>query len=205
MGQPLFERVDALVAQRSAAWVVQFGRAPAEVWIDNSSSATRRMPAGQHGRQFTAEFEAVCKHFGMQPHAINVEAPNENGNVESLHGHLKKRVEQYLLVRGSRDFERGEDYDAFLRQMFRKANARVSAKVAQELELMHELPPTVLTDYQELDCRVSSGSTIRVRHVVYSVPSRLCTSYCNAQASHNSGKEWFSPLSSEGKLIFPKS
>jgi len=149
------------------------GRIPAEVWIDNSSSATRKMPAGEHGRQFTAEFEAVCKHFGMQPHAINVDAPNENGDVESSHGHLKRRVEQYLLVRGSRDFDRIEDYDAFLRQIFRKANARVSAKVAQELELMHELPPTALTDYQELDCRVSSGSTIRVRHVVYSVPSRL--------------------------------
>lgn len=149
------------------------GKVPAEVWIDNSSAATRQMPAGDHRRPFTAEFEAVCQHFGLQPHAINVDAPNENGDVESLHGHLKNRVEQYLLLRGHRDFERVEDYDAFLRQMFRRANARVAAKVAEELALMHELPPTALTDYQELECRVSSGSTIRVRHVVYSVPSRL--------------------------------
>ena len=149
------------------------GRVPAEVWIDNSSAATRQMPAGEHRRPFTAEFEAVCQHFGMQPHAINVNAPNENGDVESLHGHLKNRVDQYLLLRGSRDFERAEDYDAFLRQMFRKANARVKEKAAEELERMHELPSTSLTDYQELECRVSSSSTIRVRHVFYSAPSRL--------------------------------
>lgn len=153
--------------------LTNLGRVPPELWIDNSSSATRQMPAGQHGRHFTAEFEAICQHFGMQPHTINVNAPNENGDVESFHGHIKNRVEQYLLLRGSRDFERGEDYDAFLRQMFRKANVRVKAKVAEELKLMHELPPTPLTDYRELDCRVSSGSTIRVHHVVYSVPSRL--------------------------------
>ena len=153
--------------------LTNLGRVPAEVWIDNSSSATRTVRVGRSGRGFTAEFEALCAHFGMRPRVIQVGCPNQNGDVESSHGHLKRRLEQHLLVRGSRDFERMEDYDAFLRQMFRQANARVVAKVAEELETMRELPPTPLTDYLELECRVSSGSTIRMRKVVYSVPSRL--------------------------------
>jgi transposase len=149
------------------------GKVTAELWIDNSSSATQPLPTKEGARGFTAEFLDICKHFGMQPHCINVACPHENGDVESLHGHLRNRVEQYLMLRGSKDFTRVEDYDAFLCQMFRRANARVADKLSEELQQMHELPPTPLTDYLETDCRVSCGSTIRVRKVVYSVPSRL--------------------------------
>ena len=38
---------------------------------------------------------------------------------------------------------------------------------------MKLLPPTRLTDYDEVYCRVGSGSTIRVKKVGYSGPARL--------------------------------
>ena len=49
---------------------------------------------------------------------------------------------------------------------------------AEELPVMRGLPPTRLSDYEEVDCRVSSHSTIRVKKVTYSVPARqfLCLS-----------------------------
>jgi hypothetical protein len=38
---------------------------------------------------------------------------------------------------------------------------------------MQPLPPTSLAEYQELGARVSGHSTIRVKNITYSVPSRL--------------------------------
>ena len=54
-----------------------------------------------------------------------------------------------------------------------RANSRRQAKVAEELAGMRDLPPTRLCEYDELDCRVSSHSTIRVKQVTYSVPARF--------------------------------
>jgi hypothetical protein len=33
-----------------------------------------------------------------------------------MHGHFKRRLEQHLLLRGSRDFESEEAYDLFVRR-----------------------------------------------------------------------------------------
>ena len=38
---------------------------------------------------------------------------------------------------------------------------------------MQPLPPTRLSEYDEVTCRVSSASTIRVKKMGYSVPARL--------------------------------
>jgi len=45
--------------------------------------------------------------------------------------------------------------------------------VAEELAVMRELPPTRLCEYDEVECRVCSHSTIRVKRVAYSVPARF--------------------------------
>ena len=47
-------------------------------------------------------------HFGLKPCTIQVGKPHENGDVESLNGVLKRRVEQHLLLRGNRDFASAE-------------------------------------------------------------------------------------------------
>jgi Mu transposase-like protein len=60
-----------------------------------------------------------------------------------------------------------------LREVCEKANASRQAKITGELAVMRPLPPTRLSEYDELYCRVSSHSTIRVKKVGYSVPARL--------------------------------
>jgi hypothetical protein len=86
---------------------------------------------------------------------------------------LKRRLTQHLLLRGSRDFASEADYDQFLAGVLVQANGRRREKVAEELLVMRALPPTRLSDYDEVDCRVSSHSTIRVKKVTYSVPARF--------------------------------
>ena len=47
----------------------------------------------------------------------------DNGDVESLNGHLMRRIRQHLLVRGGSDFVSLELYDAFLFEVLMVANA----------------------------------------------------------------------------------
>lgn len=151
----------------------RLGRVP-RVWqIDNSSTATHRLSNASQERGFTDDFLSMAAHFGLEPRTINVGRPNENGDVESLNGHLKRRLRQHLLLRGSAEFATLEAYDLFLAAVLTKANAGRTVKVAEELELMRELPASVLPDYQEYEVRVGWQSTIRIKEVAYSVPSRL--------------------------------
>jgi len=46
-------------------------------------------------------------------------------------------------------------------------------QLALELAVMKPLPPTRLSEYDEVTCTVGSASTIRVKKVGYSVPARL--------------------------------
>jgi transposase len=151
----------------------QLGRVPQELRIDNSSAATHRIEAGGAEREFNPEFVSLCEHYGLTPKTIGIGRPNENGDVESANGHLKRRLRQHLLLRGSRDFESEAAYDAFLAGVLRRANRGRQEKLAQELAAMKPLPPTRLSEYDELYCRVSSASAIRVKKVGYSVPARL--------------------------------
>ena len=116
---------------------------------------------------------AIAAHFGLEPRTINIGCPNENGDVESLNGHLKRRLRQHLLLRGNQEFATLEAYDLFLADVLKKANANRAVKVAEELEVMRELPSSLLPDYQECDLRVGWQSTIRIKEMAYSVPSRL--------------------------------
>jgi hypothetical protein len=86
---------------------------------------------------------------------------------------LKSQLEQHLLLRGSRNFGVETDYDTFLHGVLKGANDRRTVRLGEELAAMKLLPPTRLSDYDEVYCRVSSGSTIRVKKVGYSVPARL--------------------------------
>jgi hypothetical protein len=90
-----------------------------------------------------------------------VARPQENGTCESAHGHLKRRIQQHLLLRESRDFASEAEYDAFLIGALESANELRRARVS------------VLPDDRELMVTVGNNSTIRLRKQVYSVPSRL--------------------------------
>ena len=77
------------------------------------------------------------------------------------------------MLRGHHNFGVPTDYDLFLGGVLKAANDRRTVRLAEELAVMKLLPPTRLSDYDEVYCRVNSGSTIRVKKVGYSVPARL--------------------------------
>lgn len=151
----------------------RLGRKPRYLGTDNSSAATHEISPGTGQRAFNPEYLDVCEHYGLEPVTIHVACPHEHGDVESQNGHLKRRLKQHLLLRGSRQFESLEAYDAFLEEVMEAANKRRGPRLAEELAVMSALPPTRLAEYQEVEAWVGSNSTIRVKKVTYSVPSRL--------------------------------
>jgi hypothetical protein len=157
----------------------QLGRVPRYHQTDGSTAATHKIPEGQAEhvegtqRSFNAEYVALMQHLGMTPRLIKLGEPTQNGDVEASNGAIKRRLEQALLVRGSRDFESVDAWQAFVDETQRKANANRGRRVAEDLAAMRELNVAKLPEYVEEDVLVSEWSTVRVKHCAYSVPSRL--------------------------------
>jgi hypothetical protein len=151
----------------------RLGKAPRELRVDNSSAATHRVGGGGPGREFNQQFASLCEHYGLVPRTIGIHCPNENGDVEASNGHLKRRMRQHLLLRGSRDFAAEADYEGFLHQVLERGNRGRQENLALEMAAMKALPSTRLSEYDEVNCTVGSASTIRVKKVGYSVPARL--------------------------------
>lgn len=167
---------ESLLALRGGiqAALFRLGHVPREHWTDHSSAATHNPgKEDEEYRPFNPKYTALMKHLGMRPRTIQVQAPHENGDVESLHGVLKRRMKQHLLLRGSRDFESVEAYRVFLEQVLDKANRTRTKRLSQELEQMRRLDVSRLAEYEEYRCRVMSWGTITVDRRIYSVPSRL--------------------------------
>ncbi len=157
----------------------QLGRVPKYHQTDNSTSATHRIPDGKRviaeggRRAFNADYLALMRHFGMTPRTTEIGAKEQNGDVESANGALKRRLEQALLVRGSRDFGSAQAWQDFVNEVVRKGNAARGSRVGEDLAAMRELNVGKLPEYVEDACQVSEWCTIRVKHCAYSVPSRL--------------------------------
>jgi hypothetical protein len=158
----------------------QLGRVPLYHQTDNSTAATHRIPDGKcvvvdggGKRPFNEDYLAVMRHFGMTPRTTEVGAKEQNGDVEASNGALKRRLEQALLLRDSRDFASVDAWQAFVDGVVRKANAARGQRVAEDIDAMRELDVKKLPEYVEEDVRVSEWSTVRVKHCAYSVPSRL--------------------------------
>lgn len=156
----------------------QLGRVPQYHQTDNSTAATHRIPDDKkevpdsRRRPFNADYLALMRHFGMEPRTTEVGAKEQNGDVEARNGALKRRLEQALLLRGSRDFEDVSAWQQFVDEVCRRTN-RSRDRVAEELSCMRELNASRLPEYKELSAVVSEWSTIRIKHNAYSVPSRL--------------------------------
>lgn len=151
----------------------RLGRVPRELLSDHSSTATHQLRRGCGERGFNEEYLSICAHYGITPRTINVGRPQENGSCETSHGHLKRRIKQHLLLRGSADFASEDEYDAFLVKVLESANLRRAKRLGEELAAMPETLIADLADYRELMVGVRNDSTIRVNKMVYSVPCRL--------------------------------
>jgi hypothetical protein len=124
-------------------------------------------------RPFNEDYLALMRHFRMTPRTTEIGAKEQNGDVEASNGAIKRRLEQALLLRGSRDFESVEAWESFLQQVLRKANAARGRRVEEDLAAMRPLDVSRLPEFTEEQICVSEWSTIRVKHCAYSVPSRL--------------------------------
>lgn len=162
----------------------RLGRVPVELQVDKSTAATHQISAGAE-RVFNKDFISICEHYGLKPRTIGIDCPNENGDVESGKGHWKRRLNQHLLLRGSREFPSQGDDEGFLGQALDKAKARRAKAVAQELAVMQALPPPRLSEDQEVYGPVAQYSTIRVKKVGYSVPARLIGPQVKVEVSEN--------------------
>lgn len=151
----------------------RLGRVPRQLLTDHSSTATHQLKRDGAERGFNEEYLGICAHYGIEPRTINVGRPQENGSCESSHGHLKRRIRQHLLLRGSFDFASEEEYDRFLIGVLESANRLRTERLGEELAAMKETAIEDLPDYRELMVSVGNNSTIRVRKLRYSVPSRL--------------------------------
>jgi len=87
------------------------GGVPAQHRTDSLSAAYNN-----HNEQklFTTQYESLSQHYGFRPTRNNLGVSHENGAIESPHGHLKRRMRQAILLRGSHDFEDLEAYQSFI-------------------------------------------------------------------------------------------
>ena len=155
---------------QQALWTL--GGAPREHRSDSLSAAYRNLDAD--GREdATARYAALCAHYGMAPTRNNRGESHENGAVEGPHGHLKRALEDALLLRGSRDFDALADYRAFVDDVVGRRNRHRRVRIDAERAVLTPLPRRRTDDFDTVRVRVTSSGGFVLRRVFYSVPSRL--------------------------------
>lgn len=153
-----------------ALW--QMGGVPQQHRTDHLSAAVRHLRK-EDKDEWTARYQALMQHYGMQPTWNNTGVAHENGDVEQSHRRFKEAVDQALRARGSRDFASRATYEHFLQNLVHKRNQTRTEKFAAEKAVLRPLPSRELAPCKELQVVVSQFSTITVATNRYSVPSRL--------------------------------
>ena len=155
---------------QDALW--RLGSTPREHRSDSLSAAYRNLDK-EAAADVTKRYEQLCLHYGMEPTRNNRGEGHENGAIESPHGHLKKRIHQALQLRDSCDFDSVTAYEEFLAGIVHNINSRKKDKIEEERQHLQPLPLQRTADYTEKVVPVSTSSTIQVKRVLYTVPSRL--------------------------------
>jgi len=150
---------------------------------DSLSAAYRN--TGGRKPQLTQMYAAVCDHYRMRPTRNNTGVAHENGSIEASHGYFKRRLCQALYRRGSFDFQTAVQYQTFIETVIAKLNAKCQQKVKEECPTLQALPRYRTADYEVLSSRVSAHSTVSVRCILYSVPSRLIGQRLTLQLYHD--------------------
>lgn len=148
------------------------GGAPKQHRTDSLSAAYRNM-GGHRNKSLTRLYDELCDHYRMEPTRNNKGIAHENGAIESPHGHLKNRIKQAIFLRGSSDFADISEYQALINHAVEGLNRQHQEKFEHEQTTLQPLPKVRVADYEILTARVSTYSTIEVRCILYSVPSRL--------------------------------
>ena len=155
---------------QNALWAL--GGAPLEHRSDSLSAAFRNLDRDAQ-EDLTVRYEAFCGHYGMTPTRNNPGVAHENGSIESSHGHLKKALEDALLLRGSRDFDDLNAYRCFIDEVVGRRNANNRKRIELERSRLTPLPKRRTADYEEKIVTVTSSGGFILRRVFYTAPSRL--------------------------------
>jgi hypothetical protein len=155
---------------QNALWAL--GGVPEQHRSDSLSAAFRNLDRAAED-DLTRRYGELCAHYGMTPTRNNPGLAHENGAIESAHGHLKKVIEDELLLRGSRDFAELAAYRCFVDEVVGRRNARNRKRIEIERVALKPLPARRTTDYEEARVLVTSSGGFILRRVFYSVPSRL--------------------------------
>ncbi len=153
---------------QNALWAL--GGVPEEHRTDSLSAAFNNLAEQE---ELTRRYADLCRHYGLRASRNNLGESHENGSIESRQGSLKNTIEQALLLRGHRRFDELSDYRRFVAETVARMNRRVATKVAEERAALKPLPVRRTSEYEEIDARVTKYSTVSVKRILYSVPSRL--------------------------------
>ena len=155
---------------QNALWAL--GGVPQEHRTDSLSAAFKNLDKSAQA-DLTDRVDDLCRHYGMTPTRNTKGVAHENGSVEGPHGHLKRAIEDALIMRGSRDFEDLAAYRQFIDEIVGRINARNAKRIDMERPGLRPLPARRTTDYEEVAVRVTSSGGFILRKVFYTVPSRL--------------------------------
>jgi hypothetical protein len=155
---------------QNALWTL--GGVPEQHRSDSLSAAFRNLDADAK-EDLTQRYEALCGHYGMTPTRNNPGVAHENGSIESSHGHLKKALEDALLLRGGRDFDDLNTYRRFVDEVVGRRNANNRKRIELERSRLTPLPKRRTADYEEKIVTVTSSGGFILRRVFYTAPSRL--------------------------------
>ena len=109
----------------------------------------------------------------MTPTRNNRGVAHENGAIEGPHAHLKRSLQQALLLRGSCDFVDLEAYRRFVDEVVGHANARRRKALEIERARLTPLPSRRTDDHEEELVAVTRSGGFFLRRIFYTVPSRL--------------------------------
>jgi transposase len=105
-----------------AVW--QIGGVPEQHRTDHLTAAVRQLRKEEQ-EDWTVRYQALMKHYGMQPTWNNTGVAHEDGEVERSHHRCKEAVDQALRVRGDRNFASRSAYEHFLQDVIYKRNQAV--------------------------------------------------------------------------------
>jgi hypothetical protein len=146
------------------------GGSPLEHRTDSLSAAFINSAEEQKLTQF---YTALCTHYNLRATRNNLGVSHENGAVECAHGSFKRRLDQALKLRGSVDFACIKDYQTFLNTVTERLNKRSQSRFIEEQLALQALPNERFMDYSEMSLKVTRTSTVEVKRILYTVPSRM--------------------------------
>lgn len=155
---------------QNALWAL--GGVPQEHRSDSLSAAFRNLDA-EAQEDLTQRYQGLMRHYGMTPSRNNPGVAHENGSIESPHGHLKRALEDALLLRGAKDFDTLDAYRRFIDEIIGRQNAHNRKRIEMERPALDDLPKRRTADFEEKVVTVTSSGGFILRRVFYTAPSRL--------------------------------